>query len=221
MVKDVLDRIERRLKALGISAAKASSDAGLSADAIRNMRRAVENDERKGVSTATILALAPVLQTTASWLLEGVGQEAGEPLVKVLGFAGADSEGYLIHGDADPAYELAPIPPGGTSKSVGVRLKGGSMRGIADDGSLIYFENQQQPPTDDMIGYPCVVQLEDGRVLFKRLLRGSRPKLYDLESTAGDTIRDVRIAWAAEPTAIIPPRQAQRIIRRPEENQAA
>jgi hypothetical protein len=65
------------------------------------------------------------------------------------------------------------------------------------------------------------VGLEDGRVLFKKLLRGSAPGLYDLESTAGDTIRDVRLRWAAEPTAIIPPRQARRIVRRADEDQAA
>lgn len=220
MVKDVLDRIERRLKELGISAATASKQAGLSSDAIRNMRRAVENDDRKGVSTATILALAPILQTTASWLIEGVGGDTAAR-VRVLGYAGADTEGYVIQSDSDPVNETAPVPPGGTSESVALHLKGGSMRGIADDGSLIYFEHQENPPTPDMIGYPCVVELEDGQVLFKRLLRGTGPGLFDLESTVGDTLRDRRIRWAAEPTAIIPPRQARRIVRRPEEDQAA
>jgi SOS-response transcriptional repressor LexA len=44
----------------------------LSEDAIRNLKRAVkEPDGRKGVSTRTITALAPVLETSAAWLLTG------------------------------------------------------------------------------------------------------------------------------------------------------
>lgn len=212
MLKDVLARIEERLKVLKISATAASRDAGLSEDAIRNMRRAVAADERQGVSTATIFALAPVLHTSPSWLIEGMGPNE-TVLSRILGYAGADTEGRLIQGDSDPVNEFAPVPPGGTSASVAVHLKGSSMRGIADDGALIYFEDQRTPPTPDMIGYPCIVELEDGRVLFKRLLRGSAPGLYDLESVAGEPIRDVRLKWAAEPTAIIPPRQARRIVR--------
>jgi hypothetical protein len=94
------------------------------------------------------------------------------------------------------------------------------MRAIAEDGSLIYFEDQRNPPTPDMIGYYCIVETEErpeGRVLFKRLLRGTKPGLYMLESQVGPPIEDVRIRWAAEPTAIIPPKQARRIIRRASE----
>lgn len=212
MLSEVLARIEERLLAVKLSATAASKNAGLSEDAIRNMRRAVERDERQGVSTATIFALAPVLKTSPSWLIEGVGP-GDTPLSQIVGYAGADDAGELIQSDSDPVNEFAPMPPGGTSKSVAVHLKGKSMRGIADDGALIYFEHQQTPPTPDMIGEPCIVELEDGRVLFKRLQRGSRPNHYNLESTAGETIRDVRLKWAAEPTAIIPPRQARRIVR--------
>lgn len=74
MLKDVLDRIESRLQALGLSATAASRSAGLSLDAIRNMRRKVQaGDIHAGVSSRTIDALAPVLGTTASWLLTGAG----------------------------------------------------------------------------------------------------------------------------------------------------
>jgi len=67
---EILSRIEMRLKALGISANEASRRAGKS-DAIRNLRRAVAKGEREGISTATLMALAPVLETTAPWLLTG------------------------------------------------------------------------------------------------------------------------------------------------------
>src|SRR5690606_27840286 len=115
----------------------------------------------------------------------------------------------------------APLPTGGTSDAVALEVDGHSMRGFADDGALVYFENQHTPPTEDMIGEVVVVQIalgadesEDEDVLVKRLLRGSQDGLYDLESLVGPTLRDVRVRWAAEITQIIPPRQARRLIRR-------
>jgi SOS-response transcriptional repressor LexA len=220
MLRDVLNRIEQRLKDLGLSATAASKKAGLSEDAIRNMRRAVEKDERQGVSTSTIAALAPVLQTTAAWLVEGAG--AGEqPMVRILGLIGADTGGEIVYVTGQESWDMAPVPPGGTSDSGALEVKGHSMRAIAEDGALIYFEQQHTPPTPDMIGYPCIVETEDGRVLFKRLLKGSGPGLYDLESYNGPTLSDVRVVWAAEPTAIIPAKQARRVIRRAAERQVA
>lgn len=70
----ILARIEKRLKALDISESAAGKLAG-KPDAIRNLRRALEKDERTGVSTATLNALAPVLETTSVWLFAGAGPE--------------------------------------------------------------------------------------------------------------------------------------------------
>ena len=66
----ILSRIHMRLKALNISANKASKLAG-KPDAIRNLQRAVKEGRRDGISTATLTALAPILQTTEAWLLTG------------------------------------------------------------------------------------------------------------------------------------------------------
>ncbi len=57
-----------------------------------------------------------------------------------------------------------------------------------------------------------VVETESDEVLVKRLLRGSSPGRYDLESVVGPTRHDARLRWAAHITAIIPPFQARRII---------
>lgn len=211
MLSEVLARIEARLAAVGISATAASVKAGLGQDAIRNMRRAVETGDRKGVSASTLVALAPVLQTTASWLLEGRGDPDGA-MVRVIGRVGADSSGEVVMTTADESWDLVPIAPGGSTDDSALEVVGHSMPWLARDGSLIYFRYQRTPPTPDMIGYPVVVETMDGRVLVKRLLRGSKPKLYDLESEGGVVMNDVAIAWAAEITAIIPPRQARRII---------
>lgn len=73
-LRKILARIERRLEVVGLSASAASKAAG-KPDAIRNLQRAVEKDDRQGVSTATLNALAPVLKTTSVWLFAGAGPE--------------------------------------------------------------------------------------------------------------------------------------------------
>src|ERR1700741_2032138 len=159
----------------------------------------------------------------AEWLYDETGpvQAAAEPMVRIIGRVGADTEGAVIHTTGQEGFDTAPVPPGGTSAAVALEVVGHSMRAVAEDGSLIYFEDQRNPPTPDMLGYYCIVETEDGRVLFKRLLRGSAAGLYMLESQVGPPIEDVRLRWAAEPTAIIPPKQARRIIRRAGEPQVA
>jgi phage repressor protein C with HTH and peptisase S24 domain len=159
----------------------------------------------------------------AEWLYDEAGamQAQAEPMVRIIGRVGADAEGLVIQTDGQEGYDMAPVPPGGTADAVALEVVGHSMRAVAEDGALIYFEDQRNPPTPDMLGYYCIVETEDGRVLFKRLLRGSEPGLYMLESQAGAPIEDVRLRWAADPTAIIPPKQARRIIRRAGERQVA
>lgn len=76
MLSEILERIHKRLRMLGLKSATASQKAGLHKDTIRNIERAVAaNTGRRGVSTATIAALAPALNTSVGWLLEGTGPE--------------------------------------------------------------------------------------------------------------------------------------------------
>lgn len=134
-------------------------------------------------------------------------------LVPVIGQVGANPDGTVLFALGQDPAELSPIPPGGTERARALKVAGHSMRGLADDGALIYFEDQRTAPTPDMLGQVVVVEIDTDEVLVKRLLRGSRPGLYDLESIAGPMRRDARLRWAAHITAIIPPFQARRIIR--------
>jgi len=152
----------------------------------------------------------------AEWLYDASGPmlaAAASGLVPVIGHVGANPEGTVLFALGHDPAELAPIPPGGTEHARALKVIGHSMRGVADDGALIYFEDQRTPPTPDMLGHVVVVETDTDEVLVKRLLRGSRPGLFDLESVAGPMRQDARLRWAAHITAIIPPFQARRIIR--------
>jgi transcriptional regulator with XRE-family HTH domain len=159
---------------------------------------------------------AAAFDVRPEWLYDAAGamrpvKEGG--FAPVIGRVGANPEGNVLFADGQEAGDLAPIPPGGTEQAVALRVVGHSMRGVADDGALIYFEDQRTPPTPDMLGHVVVVELDTGEVLVKRLLRGSAGGRYDLESLAGPTRHDARLRWAAHITAIIPPFQARKVIR--------
>ncbi len=159
---------------------------------------------------------AAAFGVSAEWLYDadGAARTAGsQGLAPVIGWVGANPDGVVLFATGQDPAELAPIPPGGTDQARALKVAGHSMRGIADDGALIYFEDQRTPPSPDMLGHVVVVETDTDEVLVKRLLRGSRPGLYDLESLAGPVRRDARLRWAAHITAIIPPFQARRIIR--------
>jgi transcriptional regulator with XRE-family HTH domain len=149
------------------------------------------------------------------WLYDASGPVRGTDetgMVQVVGRVGANPEGDVLYASGQGGRDLVPIPPGGTDKAVALLVAGHSMRGFADDGALIYFEDQRTSPSSDMLGQVVVVETDTDEVLVKRLLRGSRPGLFDLESIAGPTRRDAKLRWAAHITAIIPPFQARRII---------
>jgi len=159
---------------------------------------------------------AAAFGVSAEWLYDAAGPiraTIAEGLVPVIGHVGANPDGTVLFALGHDPAELAPIPPGGSEQARALKVVGHSMRGVADDGALIYFEDQRTAPSLDMLGHVVVVELDTDEVLVKRLLRGSRPGLYDLESVAGPMRRDARLRWAAHITAIIPPFQARRIIR--------
>lgn len=134
------------------------------------------------------------------------------PLIPVVGRVGADPEGRILYAEGHGTGDFVPLAPGSSHWGVAVQVAGHSMRGLADDGSLIYYEDRRDPPTDDMLDHIVVVGLPTEEILVKRLLRGSARGLYDLESIAGPTRHDARVDWAAHITAIVPPWRARQII---------
>jgi transcriptional regulator with XRE-family HTH domain len=146
------------------------------------------------------------------WLYDASGPMRGLGLARVIGHVGADPSGQVLYATGQEPQDLAPIPPGGTEAAVALQVSGGSMRGLADDGALIFFEDQRTPPTPDMLGQIVVVETDTEEVLVKRLLKGSRSGRFDLESIDGATRHDARLRWAAHITAIVPPFQARRIL---------
>ena len=203
-LKDVLARVESRLAAVGLSA-HAASMAAKKPDAIRNLRRAVQNGERRGVTTETLASLAPVLQTTASWLLEGVSAvAAASSVLRIVGRVGAGAE-------IQPEFEQ--IPPEGldqvdlalplSDESIAFTVEGNSMWPRYNAGDVVICDEKEHDPVA-LIGREAAVRTGDGKRYLKTVRRGQSAGLFDLESHNAPPIRNVTIEWAAPIVMILP-----------------
>lgn len=121
--------------------------------------------------------------------------------IPVVGYVGAG--GAILYEEGQGPFGEAPMPPGGARKeTVAVVVRGDSMAGQLEDGWTVYYDDRHDPPTDDLLGKLCVLGLQDGRVLIKRLVRGRDRGHFDLYSAAGGVLLDQLVTWAARVTWI-------------------
>jgi phage repressor protein C with HTH and peptisase S24 domain len=218
-VEVALARAERLKTARLARGYRTAADAALTYNWNRNTYASNENGNAP-YSYSKAKEYGEAFGVRAEWLYDGTSpnpdvaiQKQRDVLVPVIGRVAADPSGVVLFATGQETGDLVPLPPGGTHKAVALRVVGQSMRGLVDDGGLIYFEDQRSQPSRDMLGEVVVVETDADEVLVKRLMRGSRGGLYDLESIEGPIRKNCKIRWAAHITAIIPPHQARRIIR--------
>lgn len=195
-LEDILSRIESRLAALGLSA-HAASLAAKKPDAIRNLKRAVHKGDRRGITTETLTALAPVLKTSAAWLLEGVGEATPANRVQVVGRIGAGAEILPEFEQIPPEglYEIeVPFPI--SAEAIAFQVEGDSMWPRYDPGDVIIC-GRDGTNAEEIIGWEAAVRTADGKRYLKRVQRGARTGTFDLESHNAAPIRSVRIEWAS------------------------
>lgn len=169
------------------------------------MERAAKTGSRTGVSTRTITALAPVLQTTTSWLLEGRGEEVNEDTSKtvvVVGLVGAGSEASLFSAGQGPFDEVE-APHDATDSTVALGIRGASL-GPAFDHGLVFYDDVRSPVTPDLYGRLCVVGLEDGRVLVKLLRDANDGTFHLISNTAEEPLYNQAVVWAARVKEVRP-----------------
>lgn len=126
--------------------------------------------------------------------------------VEIIGIAGAGPFGEVDFSSSQGGLGTAAAQPGATDSTKAVEVRGTSMRPFANDGWLVYYEEDaRQPIQSNMIGMPCVCWLADGRVLIKTPFPAGN-NTYNLESynPAIETIRDVVVETASLVTSIVP-----------------
>lgn len=209
------ERIKARLKATRQGPVTVSTGIGKGRDYLSDFL----NGKKQKVGADVLGPLAAELECSVEFLMDAnvtdpaPRPEGEEALVPIRGYVGASPDGRVTFGTGDPTNDFALVPVGANRNSLALYVNGHSMRGIADHGALIFYEETRTPPTPDMLNQPVVVQTEEGDVMVKYLRRGSRKGFFDLESTAAEPLHDVRLTWAAHIQSIVPPYQARRLIR--------
>lgn len=102
------------------------------------------------------------------------------------------------------ANDRVAAPYNATKKTVAFRVDGDSM-GEWLDKWLVFFDDVRSPPTPDLHGQLCVVQLADGRRVLKLLKNGTKKGRFTLLSDRNLTppIENVEVRWAAKVTAFV------------------
>lgn len=167
-----------------------------------------------GIRATVAERYARKFKVSLEWLLteRGPMKANGERMASIQGLAGAGPEGSVLFATGDGNFGEVPAPVGSGPDVTALEVRGTSMRGLAEDGWIIFYE-ERGAPSEEHIGEPCVCWLEDGRVLIKTPYRGSSPGLFHLESTNAPLMRDVAVREMAEITDIKTRRAARRFVR--------
>lgn len=130
--------------------------------------------------------------------------------VGVWGKIGARADVYPLSDYTEaPMYEVA-LPPGvdPDEEYVAFEIEGFSMP-PAEPGWIVIFRKVELP-VEELVNSPCLVDLADGRRLFKRVRRGYTPGRYNLESWDGSAlIEDTEVLRALPFASLTPGRRAR------------
>lgn len=177
------------------------------ADALGTTQSTVTRWERGSIPSGDLLqAIATFANTTVERLL-GTDDLAAVPggTIPVVGFVGAGSV-VLPYDDfaRGDGWDHVERPPFVKGQVVAVEVRGDSLLPVAEDGWRLIYAGEQTLEESEIINKLCVVKLADGRMLVKRVMRGSKPGRYHLLSTNAPMIENAEVEWASQVKAIIP-----------------
>lgn len=161
---------------------------------------------------------AEFFHVSLDWLLRGRGPmvtskrggfaepqapySTGRKTAPLVGFVGAGAEAHFFPQDSGSLDEV-PAPDNASEDTVAVEIRGESL-GSFFNRWLVYYDDVRRPVTSDLVGKLCVVGLDDGRILIKKIQRSKSRGLFHLLSQTEDPILDVRIDWAAKVQIMMP-----------------
>lgn len=172
---------------------------GLTGYAIQQASNVSEGTIRSWLKGDTNISL-PKLDVIAEAFGDPVDEliGPGRPMIPVVGIIGAGAEMHPFD-DAPMGGGLDEIdaPPGCPSGAVAVEVCGDSMFPDYWPGDVLIYRRDVPFDRDTCLYQDCVVEVQDGPTLVKRVKHGSSPEVLTLESTNAPPRVDQRIKWAA------------------------
>lgn len=204
MYAEAMKMLAQRIRAIRAAAGLTQTEF---AEALSTTQSTVTRWERGSIPSGEMLqAIASFANTTVERLM-GTDDLAAVPggTIPVVGFVGAGSAVFpyddFPKGDGLDHVERPPFVKG---QVVAVEVRGDSLLPVAEDGWRLVYAGEQTLEESQIVNKLCVVKLMDGRMLVKRVTRGSKPGRYHLLSTNAPMIEDAEVEWASQVKAIIP-----------------
>jgi hypothetical protein len=146
---------------------------------------------------------ARAFKVSPAWLLTGEGLQKFRNIIKVMGRVGAGAA-ITPQKEQVPPEGLAEIglPFAFPENVIAFEVDGASLWSRYDLADIIVCGSGQREPLDP-VGEEAAVCTRAGHRYLRRLRRGVRHGLFDLESFNAEAIRGVRIAAAHEVLAIV------------------
>lgn len=197
MDKKYPNRINEIRESLGMTMEALSGASGLSLSYISRLASGERN-----LSIRNLNLLATALNVSPSELLVKSDGDSRK-LVRVMGRIGAGAEISPDEEQVPPEglFEIEtqfPIPEG----AIAFEVAGDSMWPRYDPGDVVICWRQGISP-EEVIGWEAAVRTSSGTRYLKRILRGSEPGTYDLESHNAPPIRGVQVEWIAAIQSVI------------------
>ncbi|MEM9599433.1 MAG: LexA family transcriptional regulator [Pseudomonadota bacterium] len=139
-----------------------------------------------------------MLTKTAKYLGVPVSALFEAPKIPVVGYVGAGGE-VLAVDDFAKGDGFDHIEPEGyySPSAVAVIVRGDSMYDKYQDGDTLVYD-ERRGDLENFVGRrECIVGLADGRIMVKKLTRGSAEGFYTLTSSNYPPIEDVVVEWCA------------------------
>lgn len=188
------ERIRRARKSLGLTQQEFADRLAVTQPTVHRWEKGFYDPDED-----TLKRLARLTNLPPAYFRYGDQAMAAEQRsVNAVGYVGAGAEIYPFDDHALGAgLESVDVPPGETLTTVAVIVRGDSMYPVYQDGDVIYYSREAGIDEASLIGRECVVRVEGGKMLLKRLMRGSQRGRYTLISYNAPPIDDVRLEWAS------------------------
>jgi phage repressor protein C with HTH and peptisase S24 domain len=149
-----------------------------------------------------LVPLARALGVSPDWLFDERGPaNVLKPQALLVGKVGAGAE---IHRFEEGVVLASIEAPPGLGDCNAAEVEGDSMYPQLEAGWTVFYGPEHQGIPEECVGRLCVVQVKDGPILLKKLMRGSRKGLWRLESWNAPLRDDVKVDWAAKVLDIRP-----------------
>lgn len=201
MPKEPSDRLQEARRKAGFENA---SDAARAYGWNEVTYRAHESGTR-GLRKDPAQRYARAFRVPVEWLLfarkSDQPAEESPATVPLVGYVGAGAQTFFFGDQGE--LDRVPAPENSTESTVAVEIRGESL-GSFFDRWLIFYDEVRRPVTPDLIGKLCVVGLDTGQILVKKIQRSRARGLFHLVSQTEGPILDVAIEWAAKVKAMVP-----------------